>query len=91
MSITRDYSYDFTKKQGFKLCQKIIKLINLDKPNSYYYYVNKERKIIIGSSLALKICLTKEDFLDIQKGKIIDPDDSYDWIERNIVGKITLD
>ena len=65
MGITRDYSQDFSKKQGFTLCQKIIENIDLDKNHANYYYVNKERKIIINGALAVKICLTKEDFQDI--------------------------
>ena len=62
MSITRDYSHDFSKKQGFTLCQKILSSIDLDKHHPYYYYVNKERKIKINGVLSIKVCLTKEDF-----------------------------
>ena len=53
--------------------------------------MNKERKILINKVLEFKVCLTKEDFEDIVKGKIVDPDDCYAWIKRNIVGNITLE
>jgi len=44
---------------------------------------------LINGVLNLKICLTEEDFLDINKGLIVDPDDSFEWIKRNVVGNIT--
>ena len=53
--------------------------------------MNKERKILINKVLEIKVCLTKEDFFDIIKGKIVDPDDSYAWINRNIIGNITVE
>ena len=46
---------------------------------------------MINGVLDLKICLTQEDFLDIKKGKIVDPDDSFDWIKRNVVGNISIE
>ena len=46
---------------------------------------------MINGVLDLKICLTKLDFEDIKKGKVVDPDDSYDWLKRNVVGNIKIE